>query len=262
MLEKKLEELKNFKLVKLNIDSNGELAEMLNITSVPTVFLVYKGNVVENFVGLPDQKKLDSFFESVSILKGIGQDEKVIKSLLAGADEYMNKKQYERAESMLYEASTHKKWQSKYGHIIKLGLGLCAFNKEDWPTAEKCLKDIKNLYKNSINSDPILTKKVALLELKLMFRNNPDLRFVQHDNIYKEIENNPKDLSWRYKLAVLHFENSEYEEAINSLLEMIKIDRNWSNKAAQQFLLHIFSFLGSDNKLTIEGRNKLTKILY
>jgi putative thioredoxin len=69
-------------------------------------------------------------------------------------------------------------------------------------------------------------------------------------------------LNWRYQLAVLKFENNEYEEAINTLLEMIMIDRNWNNKAAQNLLIYIFNFLGGDNKLTIDGRKKLTKILY
>jgi putative thioredoxin len=69
-------------------------------------------------------------------------------------------------------------------------------------------------------------------------------------------------MSTRYQLAVLKFENNEYEEAINSLLEMIAIDRNWQNKSAQTFLIYIFNFLGPENKLTLDGRNKLTKILY
>lgn len=81
-------------------------------------------------------------------------------------------------------------------------------------------------------------------------------------NFYKEIENNPKDLNWRYQLAVFQFENSEYEEAIKTLLEIIAIDRNWNNKAANTLLKQIFSYLGSDNKLTIDGRKKLTKLLF
>jgi putative thioredoxin len=69
-------------------------------------------------------------------------------------------------------------------------------------------------------------------------------------------------MGMRYQLAVFKFENSEYEEAINSLLDMIAIDRNWQNKSAQTFLVYIFNYLGADNALTIEGRKKLTKILY
>lgn len=81
-------------------------------------------------------------------------------------------------------------------------------------------------------------------------------------NYHKEIENNPKDLNLRYQFAVLKFDNNEYEEAINILLDIIMIDRNWNGKSAHDFLIKIFNFLGADNKITIEGRKKLTKILY
>ena len=261
-MEKKLEEQKNFKLVKINIDENGELSEMLSISSVPSVFLVYKGNVVDSFVGLPDMKKLDSFFESITLLRGIGEDEKIINAMLAGADEYMNKKIYDRAENMLNEAYSHQRWRNKYGHIIKLGLGLCAYNKSDYKLAEKFLKDLKLHHKKEISADPVLNKKTALLEMKLEFMTNPELIIKTSDEINNEIEENPKDLNLRYKLAVHQFDNAEYENAISTLLEIIQIDRNWKDKSAQKFLIQIFNFLGQDNKLTTSGRIRLTKLLY
>lgn len=261
ILEKKLEDLKNFKLVKINIDENGELAEMMSINSVPTVFLVYKGNVIDSFVGLPSAERLDTFFESINLITGLGQDENIIRALLTGADEYMNKKIYDRAENMLNEAFSHKKWRDKFGHIIKLGLALCAFNKNEYVEADRIVKDLKN-YKKLTSLDPILDKKLSLLELSLMFRNNPELIIQESENIMNEIENKPKDCLIRHKLAVHFFNNSEYENAIDTLLEIIQIDRNWNNKAAQQFLIHIFNFLGSDNKITVTGRSKLTKLLY
>ena len=82
------------------------------------------------------------------------------------------------------------------------------------------------------------------------------------ENYYEEIEKNPTDLDLRYKLSVFLFANSEYEKAVENLLEIIQIERNWKNKAAQQFLIQIFNFLGADNSFTVEGRKKLMKILY
>lgn len=264
ILEKKLEEGKNFKLVKIDIDANGELAEMLSISSVPTIFLVYKGNVIDSFVGLPDSKKLEQFFESIGLIFGIGQDSKIILALLTGADEYMDKKIYDRAENMLNEAYSHQIWREKFGHVIKLGLALCAFNRSDYSIAEKICKELRSTknYKDLIAADSVLSKKLALLEMKLTFKNNPELITKESDNLEKEIESNPKDLNIRYKLAVHFFDNAYYEQAIDTLLEIIAIDRNWNNKAANQFLIQIFNFLGSDNKLTTAGRAKLTKLLY
>jgi thioredoxin-like negative regulator of GroEL len=172
---KKLEEEKNFLLVKIDIDKHQELAEMLNISSIPAMFLVYKGNMIDSFVGFPDTNTLNQFFENIKLIRGIAFDEDVIRSLLSGADEWMNKKQYERAESMLTEATSHKKWKEKYGHIIKLGLAICSYNKGEVDMAEKHLKDLKDFYKTKL-SDPLISKKIALLEIKIMFNKNPDIR--------------------------------------------------------------------------------------
>jgi putative thioredoxin len=262
MLDKKLEELKNFKLVKINIETHQELAGMLNITSVPTVFLVYKGSVVDSFVGLPTPSKLDNFFESVNLLRGLSQNDKVVRALLLGVDEFMSKRIYDRAENMLNEAYSHEKWRGQYAHIIKLGLAICAYSKPDYKMTEKFIKDLKSNHKAKIQSDPVLNKKLALLEIKLNLVNNPELINIQTENYFQEIEKNPNDLTLRYKLAVFQFETSEYEKSIDTLLEIIQIDRNWKDKLANQLLLQIFNFLGADSKLTLEGRKRLTKILY
>ena len=41
----------------------------------------------------------------------------------------------------------------------------------------------------------------------------------------------------RYELAKHLLEREEFEEAIELCLEVVKIDRNWNNAAAQKLLL-------------------------
>jgi putative thioredoxin len=98
--------------------------------------------------------------------------------------------------------------------------------------------------------------------LKLMTVNNPEIVLKEGEDILKEIEIDPKNLNLRYKLAVHYFENFNYEDSIDNLLEIIQIERNWNDRAAHKTLIHIFNFLGPSNSITIEGRKKLTKILY
>ncbi len=56
-----LEQLTNdangkFKLVKLNIDTLPQLAKGLNVKSIPALFLIYKGNVMDTVVGMDIKK--------------------------------------------------------------------------------------------------------------------------------------------------------------------------------------------------------------
>lgn len=47
------------KLVMLDIDSFPQLTQGLNIRSVPSVFLIYKGSIVDMFQGMPKEDQLD-----------------------------------------------------------------------------------------------------------------------------------------------------------------------------------------------------------
>ena len=50
------------KLLKVNIDKCGEVAHQLKITSVPTVFAVFRGQGIDSFQGLPEDSKIDKLF--------------------------------------------------------------------------------------------------------------------------------------------------------------------------------------------------------
>ncbi len=76
MLEKAaVENEGKFKLIKLNIDNIPQLATALSIKSVPTVFLVHKGNIVDTFTGVPGPAKLKDFIDTALLMESMGHDE-------------------------------------------------------------------------------------------------------------------------------------------------------------------------------------------
>jgi len=127
------------------------------------------------FNGFPDEKTQTELFDTINLIRGIANDENVIKSLLKGADEWMIKSQYDRAENMLMEAASHCKWKKQYGYIIKLGMALCSFNKQEFDKVDKLIKELKEFYNKDLDNDITAMKKCSLLEIKLIFKKNPDL---------------------------------------------------------------------------------------
>jgi putative thioredoxin len=116
MLEKAaVENEGKFKLIKLNIDSLPELATALSIKSVPTVFLVHKGNIMDTFTGIPGPAKLKDFIDTAVLLESMSHDEQVIQTLMDRAQEFLEKKEYKPAENLLTEASSYDGWRDKYG---------------------------------------------------------------------------------------------------------------------------------------------------
>ena len=66
----------------------------------------------------------------------------------------------------------------------------------------------------------------------------------------------------RYDLAKMEFEAQKYEQAIETLFKLIKIDRNWNEKAGYNLLLEIFNKVGASSELVMKSRKKLSKILF
>jgi thioredoxin 1 len=64
ILEKKAEEHKNFKLLKVNVDEFGELAEAHGVSGIPHVTLFKKGKQEGSFVGA-DEKSLENMIKSI-----------------------------------------------------------------------------------------------------------------------------------------------------------------------------------------------------
>jgi thioredoxin-like negative regulator of GroEL len=119
-----------FKLVKANIDNLPEVATALGIKSVPSVFLVHKGNMIDTFQGTPTPSRLQEFLDTALLMESMGHDERVISTLLAKAQEFLDQGQFEPAENMYLEGDTYEQWRDRFGPEIKVGLAACAFFKE------------------------------------------------------------------------------------------------------------------------------------
>ena len=72
----------------------------------------------------------------------------------------------------------------------------------------------------------------------------------------------PKDFQARLDLALAYWAGDQKQEAIDELLAMIKLDRNWNEGAARQQLLKFFEALGFTDPLAVDGRERLSSILF
>lgn len=164
IVTQKYREMKKFRFVKVNIDENPELADNFNVTSIPVVSLIYKGNIVDSLIGVPNSEKIDEFFNGVSLLKGIGSNEEIFRNLLIGADEFMKNGQYDQAENMLNEAYTHK-WKDSYLHLIRLSMAYICFHKNEIEKSKGFIQDIRTYNQQALKDSAIYSRKVSQLEL-------------------------------------------------------------------------------------------------
>jgi putative thioredoxin len=75
-------------------------------------------------------------------------------------------------------------------------------------------------------------------------------------------EADPKDFQTRLDLAMAYWAGNQKQEAVDELLAMIKADRAWNEAAARQQLLKFFEALGFTDPISVDGRKRLSTILF
>ena len=66
-----------FKLVKVNIDNSPQIAQGLSVKSIPALFLIYRGNIMDSITGV-DTKKLENLIETALLIEKASHDETIM----------------------------------------------------------------------------------------------------------------------------------------------------------------------------------------
>ena len=66
----------------------------------------------------------------------------------------------------------------------------------------------------------------------------------------------------RFDLALALFGSGRAESAIEELLQLVRLDRDWNEQAARNQLVKIFDAMGPTNPLTTSSRRQLSSILF
>ena len=124
-LEKKaIEHDGKFKLVKLNIDTIPQLTKGLNVKAVPSLFLIYRGNVMDTLTGV-DMKKVDNMIETALLIERTSHDESIMVEVLKEAERMIEEGHYKNAQQVLEDGATYEKWAEKFGAHLKTGIAYC-----------------------------------------------------------------------------------------------------------------------------------------
>jgi putative thioredoxin len=108
-----------------------------------------------------------------------------------------------------------------------------------------------------LSNKPEIVAAASAVELFEVIGNVGDLAALQ-----KRLAADPADPQTKLDLALALFGRGRSEAAIDTLLEMIRADREWNDGAARQYLLKIFDALGSSNPLTTASRRRLSAMLF
>ena len=236
------------KLVKINIDENQGVAAQLRIQSIPAVYAFFQGKPIDGFMGVQNENQIKEFISGIFKKSGIDVESDIDK-ILEDANNSLENGLFEEAREYFQKIleTDDKNIDANAGvvksYIIEKNIGE-AFNK---------LVSIPK----EIEKEPVF--KELKNEIELLNKVSKTRSF---DNIQIDLEKNPDSLDLKFELALSQIANEEYENSIENLLDIFKIDKSWKNGKAKDQLIQLFETLGSKNELVLKGRRRLSSMIF
>ncbi len=236
------------KLVKINIDENQGVASQLRIQSIPAVFAFFQGKPLDGFMGAQTENQIKEFISNV-IKKSGGEVESDLDKILENANTSLENGQIEEARGYFQEIldEDYKNVDANVG-IIKSYIA-----EKNFDEALKKLSSIpKEIEKENIFVE--LNNEIELLNKVSKTRSS--------GNIQSDLEKNPDSLDLKFELALSQIANEEYEDSIENLFYIFKIDKSWENGKAKDQLIQLFDTLGNKNELVLKARRRLSSMIF
>ena len=233
------------KLVKLNTDKHPAIPGQLGIQSLPTVFAFVNGQPVDGFMGNLPESQVVAFLERVTKGK-IGGEE---KDLLAAADAALAKGDATSAAELYSHVLAEDA-----GNVSALGGLARAYVKTG---AIEEAKQTLAMVPEAKATDPAVAAARAELDLTEQAKSVGPI-----DELELKIASNPLDHQARFDLAVALNAAGKRQDAADHLLEIVKRDRKWNEDGARKQLVQFFEAWGPTDEATVNGRRKLSSILF
>ena len=235
-------------MAKVNVDENQMIAGQMQVQSIPTVFAFVNGQPVDGFQGAVSASEIKAFVERVVAANG-GEAESGLDSAVQSAEQMLEEGDFEAAmetfSAILQEDTNNVK---SYIGLMKSHIAL-----GDLDQAEAILNGMPL----EISQKPEVESVHAQIKLAKQALDAGPI-----NDLVQLVEKNPDDHDARFKLAQALHGSGQVEEAVEQLLELFKRDKEWNDEAAKAQLFVIFEALEPNNPIVLNGRRKLSSLIF
>ncbi len=241
MLEKLAEEYKGrFILAKVNSDESPELAQHFGVRSIPSVKVLFQGQLVDEFNGAIPESQIRAFLDRIALPEGPEQI-----NLREQAAALVAEGKLEEALAILVQASQ----ANPQDQAIQLDAVdvLMQLGRKD---------EAKQLLAGEYNNEPeranALRARLALLD-----------GAADTAPLEARLAANPDDHAARLELSKAYAAQSRFREALDAALEVVRRDRFFDEGAGRKAILALFEALSGEqyDDLVREFRRKLSAAL-
>jgi putative thioredoxin len=249
VLEKAVRNAKGkVKLVKMNIDQHPAIPGQMGIQSIPAVIAFVNGQPADGFMGAIPESQVNAFIEKLT--KGVtAPGEPNIAEIL------------QEAEGVLAEGDPAAAAQI-YTEVLSLdatnvaamaGLAKCYVTTGAIEQAKQTLAMVPESKRN----DAAVKAVQAAIDLAEQAQSVGPI-----GELEQKVAANPLDHQARFDLATALNAMGKRGDATAQLLEIVKRDRKWNDDGARKQLVQFFEAWGGADEATVEGRKRLSTILF
>jgi putative thioredoxin len=233
------------KLAKMNIDEHPAIPGQLGIQSIPAVIAFSNGQPVDGFMGALPETQVIAFLERLTHGK-IGAEE---KDLLNAADAALANGNAAEAANLYSELLAQDA-----GNVAALaGLARCHVLVGALDQAKQTLALVPEAKRN----DSAVVAARAALEVAEQAKSVGPI-----GELEQKLAANPLDHQARFDLATALNAKGKRAEAVEHLLAIVRRDRTWNEDGARKQLVQFFDAWGPTDEATVEGRKRLSSILF
>ena len=233
------------KMVKIDVDQNQMLAQQLRIQSIPMVYAFWQGQPVDGFQGAVPPSEVKKFVDRMAALSGDGGLAEALEAAEQMLDEGAVADAAETFAAILGEEAENA---AAYAGLVRCHLALGQLEQAETmlaavPAAMAKAKEIEaaraqlELAKQAANAGP-----------------EADLRAV--------VAADPQDRQARFDLALALHAAGKVDEAVDELLDLFRLDREWNDSAAKAQLMTIFEALKPTDPIVLKGRRRLSSMIF
>lgn len=241
ILEKLADEYQGaFILAKIDADAEQMLVQGMGVRSLPTVVLFKDGQPADHFMGALPEGEIRAMLDK--------HVERAEQSPVERAEALVEAGEYDEAIALFQLITADD--PENYDIYLKMAQAL--LKKGDLASAEAIIERLPEVHKLDPRAKAVVASK-AFLEL---LEGAPDRAACE-----ARIASNEGDSEARYFLAVHDMMSDAVEAAIEGLLHLVRVDRQFKEDGARQLLLQIFDRLGAEDPRARAGRKKLAAML-
>jgi putative thioredoxin len=236
------------KLVKMNIDEHPAIPGQMGIQSIPAVIAFVDGQPADGFMGAVPETQVTAFINKLTAAMP-GSGEPNIAEILAEADSVLAAGDPASAASIYAEVLA-----ADATNIAGLaGLAKCYVATGAIEQAKQTLAMVPESKRN----DAAVKAVQASIDLAEQAKTLGPVTELE-----QKVAANPLDHQARFDLATALNASGKRNEATQQLLEIVRRDRKWNEDGARKQLVQFFEAWGATDEATVEGRKRLSTILF